>query len=163
MSSTIYSNKSQIYFNLYNPPFCGQILRIAIAGYEDKSSKSLPFPLSFLILPVILHRDIRSSINPHKNLHTWAIENHYKLQNFDTNISELIGVTKRSLMLLLQNKSIKIENNADLKVLNYRNPKSFSTSEPEMRDCYNKARSLGSWFGEMDDLVTIFSLLGVKP
>ena len=31
-----YSEHSEIYFNLYNPPFCGQLLRICISEYEQK-------------------------------------------------------------------------------------------------------------------------------
>lgn len=159
----MYSNKSQTFFNLYNPTFCGQLMRIAIAEYEDESSKSLPFALSFLILPLILHKNIRKSINPHKNLHIWAIENYHRLRDLDKYTSELIDITKSSLILLLQNKSMQIDKDAGLKILNYKNPQSFSTSDPDMRDCYNKAKALGSGFAEMDDLVTIFSLLGVKP
>ena len=91
-----YSKNSELYFNLFNPAFCGDLLRVSITKYEDEIRQSMPFLLSFLILPLVLNKEPRSSINPHKNLHSWILENHHTIQDLNQEIYELIDITKRS-------------------------------------------------------------------
>src|SRR6266699_1933084 len=59
--------------NLFNPAFCGEILRRCISSYQQTNSLPLPYPLLFLVLPIILHRDTRERISPRQRLtlHAW--------------------------------------------------------------------------------------------
>lgn len=41
---------------LLNPAFCGRILYSSIKAYNEKTRKSFPFPLIYLILPLVLHK-----------------------------------------------------------------------------------------------------------
>ena len=47
---------------LFNPAFCGWVLREAVAGYASVKPAGLPLPLAFLILPVVLHRVTRELV-----------------------------------------------------------------------------------------------------
>jgi len=158
-----YEDKSQSYFNLFNPAFCGHLMRICISEYENNSKKKMPFSLSFLILPLLLHKELRDSIDHNTNLHTWTFENYHKLTDFDKNVKDRIDITKSTLIYLLQTDSLAIDKDATLRILNYRQPTTFSSDDLELREFYKKSRYLGRWFTHTDDLPTIFSLLGVRP
>lgn len=48
-----WEDRSKIVANLLNPAFCGEILRRAIASYNDNEENMLfPFSLLYLILPI---------------------------------------------------------------------------------------------------------------
>ena len=44
---------------LFNPAYCGLLLREAIDGYNAEKPEGMFFPLAFLVLPVVLHRHTR--------------------------------------------------------------------------------------------------------
>lgn len=158
-----YENKSSTYFNLYNPAFCSQLLRIAIDEYENKSKKKMPISMTFLLLPILLNRDLRHSVDPNSNFHAWAMENFHRLTSFNKNTERLIDITKSALILLLQAKFIQINENAEIEITGTRPAKTFSSSDLELREYYKQSRYLGRLLGPMDDLVTVFSILGIRP
>ena len=43
---------------LLNPAFCGRVLYSTIKTYNDKTCRAFPFPLSYLILPLVLHKGL---------------------------------------------------------------------------------------------------------
>ena len=43
---------------LLNPAFCGRILYTTIRAYNEKSHRAFPFPLVYLVLPLVLHKII---------------------------------------------------------------------------------------------------------
>ena len=157
-----YSKKSSTYFNLYNPAFCSQLFRIVLDEFEDKSERKMPFSVAFLVLPILLNRELRESVEPNTNFYTWAFENHFKLISFDKTTKNLIDITKSMLIFLLQTKSININKNAEIELIE-KMSKTFLTSDLELREYYKKARYVGRLLSFADDVLTTFSVLGVKP
>jgi hypothetical protein len=61
---------------LFNPAFCGWVLREAVEGYTLVRPGGMTLPLAFLILPVVLHRPTRQ-LMPRAvttKLHVWLQE-----------------------------------------------------------------------------------------
>ena len=48
---------------LLNPAFCGRILFSMINEYQKTANRAVPFPLLFMVLPLILHEDTRNAIS----------------------------------------------------------------------------------------------------
>src|SRR5690242_5984400 len=115
-----YEDQSLSYFNLFNPAFCGQLMRICVSEYEYNSKQKMPFSLSFLILPLLLHKELRDTIEHNTNLHTWTFENYHRLIDLNKITNERIDLTKSTLIYLLQTGSLIIDNDAKLGVLNYK-------------------------------------------
>ncbi|WP_442969853.1 three component ABC system middle component [Roseburia sp. AM23-20] len=42
---------------LLNPAFCGRILYSTIRTYNEKTNRAFPFPLIYLVLPLVLHKE----------------------------------------------------------------------------------------------------------
>src|SRR5699024_3486690 len=48
--------------HLLNPAFGATIITAAARGYQDEKEEGLPFVLSFLILPIVLHKLTRDAL-----------------------------------------------------------------------------------------------------
>jgi hypothetical protein len=60
---------------LLNPAFCAAIIYIAIFEYQKKSTGAFPFTLSYLLLPIILHKNTRERVSSRTNMATWLQRN----------------------------------------------------------------------------------------
>lgn len=54
---------------LFNPAFCGRMLYSAIKVYGIKTKRAFPFPLVYLVLLLVLHKETRANINSRTQLH----------------------------------------------------------------------------------------------
>ena len=79
-----WDDRNPIVANLFNPAFCGQIIRIVVQSYNQNSNKKFPFALVFIILPILLHKETRERMP--KSIRTyflvWIEENGYLFINF---------------------------------------------------------------------------------
>lgn len=64
--------------NLLNPAFCGRVIYGTVSEYQKSTKKDFPFPLVYLILPLILPRQIRTEIDSHTQMANW-IQKHQEL------------------------------------------------------------------------------------
>ena len=67
---------------LLNPAFCAIILYTAVFEYQKKSKDGLPFPLLYLVLPIILHKSTRNRVNSKTNMVIWVQRNPDALVGF---------------------------------------------------------------------------------
>jgi len=49
--------------NLFNPAFCGRVIYGTISEYQKNTKRDFPFPLIYLVLPLVLPRQIRTEIS----------------------------------------------------------------------------------------------------
>ena len=151
--------------NLLNPAFCGEILRRCIKSYQKTNSQNFPFPLIFLVLPIVLHRETRERILPRQrqSLHAW-LQGHQDLKiGFAERASELVPVTREAIIFLLQSNTIKLDETAGLVNLPSKKVSIKGQEQGEIADCYNKADLVGRWFARAGTITTIYAMWGVKP
>src|SRR5437867_10652346 len=93
---------------LLNPAFCGAIIRHCILRYrkESVSKGAFPYPLTFLILPIVLHQRTRTSIPKmtRGQFHVWLQSNSYIRIGLADRARALVPVTKESISFLLQTR-----------------------------------------------------------
>ena len=63
--------------NLFNPAFCALIVRDGSQGFAEHNPTGMPYPLAFVLLPIVLHRGTRNILPKTiaTKLHPW-IEQH---------------------------------------------------------------------------------------
>ena len=85
---------------LLNPAFCGRMLYSAINAYSIKTKRAFPFPLVYLVLPLVLHKETRANINSRTQLHLWVQQHPQLLIDFPQRTTELIPIIgkKRSAL-----------------------------------------------------------------
>ena len=88
--------------NLLNPSFCAILLYSATFEYQKKAkNNSMPFPLLYLVLPIILHKSTRNRVNSRTNMVVWLQRNPDVLVGFADRTKNLIGFTNEAIEFLL--------------------------------------------------------------
>jgi hypothetical protein len=151
--------------HLLNPAFCGEILRRCAYHFqktEDKNN-SLPFQLTFVILPLILHKEIREALplKSNKNFITWIEENQSIKMMLPGLIKSTVPFTKEAIQFLMMYEIIKINELGAIEVIV--NSPQKTISESEVTECYKKAELVGKWLAKSGSSQSIFINLGIKP
>jgi Family of unknown function (DUF6521) len=150
--------------NLLNPAFCGAILLRAISEYQRTSQEFFPYALTFLVLPIILHKNTREQIAPQTRvqLHAWIQQHQDVRVGFADRASQLVPITNESIMFLLQLNQLSIDQRGRFEAHTQRQTLRVPTSE-EIDDCYRKARIVGRWFARAGVSENVFAMWGVRP
>ena len=64
---------------LLNPAFCGRILYSTIKTYNEILNRAFPFPLIYLVLPLVLHKQTRINICITERVHTMISKMHKRI------------------------------------------------------------------------------------
>lgn len=102
--------------NLLNPAFCGEIIRRCAKSYSDEIQKPFPFVLTFILLPIVLHKVTREVLprDTRKSLHAWLEENPSVKIGFAGRCQQMIPFTKEAFAFLLKYKAIKLDENGNI-------------------------------------------------
>ena len=150
--------------NLLNPAFCGRVIYGTIAEYQKNTKRDFPFPLVYLILPLVLPQSIRTEINSRTQLTNW-IQRHQELVfNFGKRASDLIEITNEAVEFMMQTGFIKLTDNGELsKEIVAGTLSKVKYTDPEISECLKKAEHVGRWFAGAGKAETIYVSLGVRP
>jgi hypothetical protein len=150
--------------NLFNPAFCALILAAAIREYERVAGKPMPYSLTLLVLPLCLHQQARDQILGSKRISVLRI---VALQpdlliNFAERARSLVLYTTEAFALLASKGCIEVSDDGGIRLLPRKvAPQALSTGDAEM--CRNAATVLGRDFAQINDRVTIYTSLSIRP
>ena len=151
--------------NLLNPAFCGEVLSRYIRKYEEVSEQSSPYALSFLVLPIVLHRRTRESISPstREQMHVW-LQSHQEVRvGFAERAKQMVPITKEAIAFLLQIGAVAVDEKGGIRPLTFKRRRVESQEGGEVGDCYKKAETVGRWFARGGTPTTIYTMWGVRP
>jgi len=153
--------------NLLNPAFCSVNIASAVAGYNTQMNQTIPYALTFLVLPIILHKKTRVALPRKINtyLAPW-IQNNYDLRlNFGERVISLKPYTKEALIFAFNKTMIHFEKDGSISPIfdPKENKKELIKLGRESMEYVDKAYFVGRWFAASGSPETIMTLLGVKP
>lgn len=149
---------------LLNPSFCGRIIYQSIKVYSEQSNRPMPFPLVYLILPLVLHKKTRERINSVTQMQVWIQRNPDVLIGFAERANSMVKVTNEGVEILLQSGVINLTDNAELEQCKLK--KSLSPSKytsDEIKQCITKSSNVARWFAKAGTVETIYTSWGVRP
>jgi hypothetical protein len=153
--------------NNFNPAFCGWLLREAIEGYCSVTSTGLPFPLVFLVLPVLLHRPTRELLprGTVTALHPWLREHPQARVGLADRAGQLSTIAREAVLFLSTHGLIAITDEAALILAGSmaRGKAPLLAASANVKACVGKAKMVGAWFAEAGDAVTVYQMWGVRP
>ena len=153
--------------NLLNPPFCAVILYSAAAEYQKKAKSGTPFPLLYLILPIVLHKGTRSKVNYRSNMIVWLQRNPDVLIGFPERARSLITFANEALEFILHQQVASISDGkfiVDKPISKSRMDRfDIATADSEITDCIQKGIHVGRWFFNMRSDESIYAAWGVRP
>ena len=154
--------------NLFNPAFCAMLLARAADDFTKKAKRALPFPLAFLVLPVVLHRETRQAL-PHSTITSvlpWVQNNREHLVEFSSRVTQIRDITREALIFGVQHEVLSLSETGDVKAILRRRSavsKNADLFTNEVNDCLERAGFVGRWFAAAGSTATIFAAWGVAP
>lgn len=149
---------------LLNPAFCSSLLYAAILEYENKSGRSMPFPLIYLILPLVLHKRTRERINSKTKLLNWIQANQELLIMFQARARGLVEITNESIEFLLCSGMVQLSDIGEIESMSRRQKLSnLEFLNEEIKQCVLKAKHVARWFWGAGTPENVYSCLGVRP
>jgi hypothetical protein len=152
---------------LLNPSFCSCLLWQAAVGYKNTSQESLPFDISFLVLPLVLHRATRDALptTVKTSLAVWIADNPLARSRVADRTRMLVQFTKEAMMFgglhgLLAFHAGTITANPDW---NKSIVAEIKSSTDEVRLCMKRAEFVGKWLGSSGSSNTVMTIFGVRP
>lgn len=152
---------------LLNPSFCSCLLWQAAVGHKSFAQESLPFDISFLVLPLVLHRATRDALpaTVRTSLTVWVEDNPLARSQVADRSRMLVQFTKEALMFgglhgLLEFQAGAITASSNWKKLIAAEMKD---STDEVRSCMKRAEFIGKWLASSGSSSTVMAIFGVRP
>jgi len=161
-----WDDRSQIVANLLNPAFLGVILRRAVTGFETVKPEGMPFALTPLVSPLVLHPSTRATLPTIRTpFAAWLQEHRQLLVDLPQRTRELVPYTKESLMFALQRNALTIDDrsrfrNGSAKMTGKTN---YPKLSDDIGDCWKRSEFVGRWLAHAGPVETIYGLLGFAP
>jgi Family of unknown function (DUF6521) len=151
--------------NLLNPAFCGHVLYTAVASYADNAKKPMPYVLSFVILPLVLHHATCITIEGRTSqLQLWLAEHPEVKVRLAERARQLVPFAREASEFLLQTETLRLDATGGLEIGAPLRRMRRSIPNPEQNEeCLKKAKILGRWLSTAGSAATIYASLGVKP
>lgn len=162
---TSWIERNTIVANLFNPAFCGEIIRVTIKEYNKHTNTKFPYAYTFLILPIVLHKATRDRMprSVRTYFFVWVEKNDDLFFDFAKRTKSMVKYTKEALSFLLTHNKIEITENAELNSVEDRVKKIKKEDYQEYNEILKKAEMLGKWLSTTSDVKSIYSFLRITP
>ncbi|HMI02395.1 MAG TPA: three component ABC system middle component [Pedobacter sp.] len=162
---TAWTDRNKIVANLFNPAFCGEILRAVIKEYNKHTSVDFPFAFSFIVLPILLHKETRQKMprSTRTYFFVWVEENDSLFFDFAQRTKSMVKFTKEAISFLLVYKKIVIADTGRMTSTSEKIKQVSDEDYEEYNDILKKAEMLGKWLSQTSDVKSIYSFFRITP
>lgn len=163
--NTKWTDRNTIVANLFNPAFCGEIIRIVAKEYNKHTNTKFPFAFSFIILPILLHKETRERLPKTTKTYffVWIEQNDKLFFDFSKRAKSMVKFTKEALSFAIVYKKISLTENGEIETsaehVNYYKKEEYE----EYDEILKKAGMLGKWLSFTSDVKSIYSFLRITP
>jgi len=148
---------------LLNPAFCARILYGTILSYKKECKRDFPFVLSYLVLPIVLHKETRQRVKTVSHMQVWLQKNPELLIGYAQRAKSLISITSEATEFLLQGGKAAFNGDSIIITCPIKPSMLKCVSDEEMIECFQKAEAVGKWFARNGTVENIYQSWGVRP
>jgi hypothetical protein len=161
---TLWNQRPREVRNLFNPAFCGLVIAKGVEGFAEAASRAMPFSLTMLILPLCLHKRTREQIKDAPRAYlTTILQEHPEIRvDFAQRARGLMPYTMEAFGCLMACGAIVVDDSGAI-ALNEETVRRSIVGSQDTKDCQTVARSLGRKLAQLNDRVTIYTTLGIRP
>lgn len=151
---------------LLNPAFLALVLFHGVQGYEQETGHSMPFPLLFLVPPVVLVENTRRALPSRKDssLAAWLQDHPSVRLRFAEVATSLVPVVRESLVFASSHGAVALEGGT---ISASRLPRGarvkLAGTTQDVQAILKNAQFVGRWYANAGTVETIMSLWGVRP
>ncbi|GGZ97048.1 three component ABC system middle component [Streptomyces bluensis] len=156
-----WSQRPQASAAFLNPALVASVAATAARDYErEASGRLMPWPMVFVVAPLVLHRPTRQALPTSTRTHLtkWVADHPALVAGLAARSTSLEPSVREGLRFGLRHQMLTIEQGS----LRGRIP-STSRIEGELADLIKAASLIGRWTAKSDNPSTVFALLGVRP
>ena len=148
---------------LFNPAFAGCILYSSVSRFQKSDRRGIPFPLLFLILPIVLSQTLRESLpsTTRTPFHLWISRAPQVRIGLAERVSNLAPITREALLFLLQRGKLHLEKARITRSTAIRGLSGFADDRSEIAELLDGARILGGMLARASDAENVFITLGI--
>lgn len=155
-----WSGRTPAVRDLLNPGLIAAVIATSASQYENRSGDPMPFELSFLVTPLVLHRATREAL-PRvitSHLAKWVTTNEVLAAGFGARAKALVGPVREGLRFGLRNGAIGLDGGRITGRLRSSTPARIG----DIGEIVKKAGFVGRWLTQTESSATAFALLGVE-
>ena len=151
---------------LLNPAFLATLIGHAASGYAEQGDQGLPFTLSFIVPPLVLHKDTRDVLPKiiTSKLPDWAHKNSAVLAFLPNHARELQPAVQSAMLVGAHFDIIQFDDAARLRTSSQFNPKAAQNElkkSDEIGEIMQKSHFIGRWLSVSGNQPTVLSILGM--
>lgn len=149
---------------MLNPALIATILAGAAESYEARSGETMPWEYSYILVPLVLHRDSREALPSRLNSHmtSWVVEHPVLIAGLPSRARELAPYIREGLRFGLRTESLKMERDGTLMGRLLSSPSTLNRSK-ELAVLVRSSGFVGRWLTVANRPSDVFALLGVSP
>jgi len=155
-----WSERTPAVADLLNPALIAAVIAEAAIEYERREGTPMPFELAFLVVPLVLHRDTRTSlpIRVDSHLAKWVTTHEVLAAGFGARAKVLVEPVQEGLRFGIRIGAIDFDTGRIVGKLRSRRPAKIG----DVGEIIKKAGFVGRWFTQIESSATAFALLGVE-
>ena len=136
--------------HLLNPAFCSAVLTSSVIGYSSEDTRGLPYPLAFLVIPIVLHKTTRESLprTMRTSLVAWIQDNSEARIQLHERITSLVPFVKESILFGVSRDWLFFGEVGLIKTKYTKThiPAMLRKTADETQECLKCAHFVGRWF-----------------
>lgn len=147
---------------MFNPAVIASLLARAADGYTTRAPSGMPWTLSFLATPLVLHHSTREALPTGKRLPhvaSWVQKNPLLCAAFPMQAQATVAAVRLALRFGLRHHVLRLTED---RLHAHMHIQDLVPEHPELADILIHAHHVGRWLSTVD-ASTAFSLLGVAP
>lgn len=161
---TAWRSRSRVQAVMLNPAMLAALTAAAASEYERSDGEPMPWPLAYLIAPLVLHRGTREALprTTRTHLGNWVSQNPVIHAGIPARARSLAEPVREGLRFGLAHGVLKVDERGGLSG-DLAAPRKKVATAGEVDQIIAKAGVVGKWFAKIDQPATTFALLGVAP
>lgn len=150
--------------NLFNPAYCALVIRACSASYKQADGLGLPFALSFLALPLVLHPtlSIHLPATARTKLHVWLQERPEVKFAFPRRVLETNRYTREALHFGIAHRGLAITKEGRIVPGKAIAKSAALLNNSSVSQAQLRAALVGKLFAQLD-ATSVFAMFGVRP
>jgi hypothetical protein len=148
-----------------NPAFCGELIFRSVFEYQRLRELPFPFALSFVILPLALHKRTRDQLpgTATTAFVGWIAHHGPALAEFPNRTLRLTPITREAIMFAMQHEVLMVQQGGLAAGAKPIRPRGRPERTSDVDEARRAASLLGRWFANQGHASSILQGLGVTP
>lgn len=160
---TASSSRPSVVSTMLNPALLAAVIATSAEGHQKESGDGVPWILSFVVAPMVLHRGTRAALPATTRTHlaTWVSRNPVLRANLPQRALGLVEPVRVGMRFGITHGILRVHGDRVVAIPR-RRPRGFQTPT-ELDEILRKANLMGRWLSKTNSPATVLAVLGMAP